>query len=46
MEVSGSDVKKFLWGVVDSHDAEEPNHNDDIGLQEFVFNLLNKDGGG
>ena len=35
VEVSGSDGKKVLWGVVDYCVIEEPKDNDEIGLHGF-----------
>ena len=36
-ELSGSDGKKVLWGVVDDHVVEEIKEHDQIGLKGFLF---------
>ena len=43
VEVSGSDGKNFLWGVVDDHVLDEGNNCDEIGLWRFDFGFFVKD---
>ena len=40
MEVSGSDVKKVIWEVVDDNGLEEVKDHDKIGIWGFDFNFF------
>ena len=42
VEVSGSDGKRVLWGVVDDHVVEEEKEHDEIGLQRFYLIYFEK----
>ena len=37
VEVSGSDQKKLVWGVIYYHVVEVPKENDEVGLRGFDF---------
>ena len=43
MEMSVSDCKEVIWGVLDDHGVEEPKENHEIGLRVFNFNLFGAD---
>ena len=45
VKVAGYNVKKFVWEVVDDNVVEKAKDNDEIGLQGFYSNILEKRGG-
>ena len=45
MEVSVSDCKEVIWGVLDDHGVEEPKENNEIGLNGFILICLVQTGG-